>query len=472
MSAGGDKAGTGAKMWGGRFTERLDPFFDRFNQSLGFDVRLAPHDIATNRAWAGALGKAGVLGTADVQVIQESLDCVHGEWTRQGTQAFADHTTAEDIHTLMERLLEERVGDLARKLHTGRSRNDQVATDLKLYLRDAGNSIRRQITALMRTLVATATENAAVPMPGYTHLQRAQPITVGHHALAYVEMFSRDRARVESALQRMDTCPLGSGALAGTAFDIDRNAIAKDLDFRGGATRNSLDAVSDRDHACEIVFALSLVMVHLSRLAEDYIFFASHEAGFVTFGDAVATGSSLMPQKRNPDAMELIRGKCGRVLGALQGLLVTLKGLPLAYNKDMQEDKEGLFDALDTTWACLKIAATAVQAAEFHPEHCRDQCASGHLCATDLADLLVQQGVPFKDAHERVGRCVNRAVELGCELQDLPAEARAELLPEIADSLEDLLSVDAVLARRSAIGGTAPARVRAEVEYWQKELSG
>ena len=289
-----------AKMWGGRFSAGLDAFFEAFNQSLGFDVRLAPHDIAVNRAWAGALGKAGVLGTNDVQTIQESLDCVHGEWTKHGTQAFADHATAEDIHTLMEGLLEDRVGDLAKKLHTGRSRNDQVATDLKLYLRDAGNGIHKETTALMQALAATAADHASTPIPGYTHLQRAQPITVGHHALAYVEMFSRDRGRVENALQRMDTCPLGSGALAGTAFDIDREAIAQDLDFRGGATRNSLDAVSDRDHACEMLFALSMIMVHLSRLAEDYIFFASREAAYLEFTDQVATGSSLMPQKRNP----------------------------------------------------------------------------------------------------------------------------------------------------------------------------
>ncbi len=459
-----------AKMWCGRFSHTPHPFFELFNQSLSFDVRLAPHDIAVNRAWAGALGKAGVLATNDVQVIQESLDCVHGEWTKQGTQAFADHATAEDIHTLMEGLLEDRVGDLAKKLHTGRSRNDQVATDLKLYLRDAGNRIHQETTTLMRALVATADHHASTPIPGYTHLQRAQPITVGHHALAYVEMFSRDRARLENTLQRMDTCPLGSGALAGTAFDVDREAIAQALDFRGGATRNSLDAVSDRDHACEMLFALSLIMVHLSRLAEDYIFFASSEAGYLRFTDQVATGSSLMPQKRNPDAMELIRGKCGRVLGALQGLLVTLKGLALAYNKDLQEDKEGLFDALDTTWACLKVATTAVGSAHFDQDRCRQESSRGYLSATDLADLLVQQGVPFRDAHERVGRCVSKAIELGCELVDLPPDLRSKLLPELAGDLQGLLSVDAVLARRNAIGGTAPARVRAEVETWQREL--
>jgi len=460
-----------AKMWGGRFSEGLHPFFELFNQSLGFDVRLAPHDIAVNRAWATALGKASVLGANEVQVIQESLDCIHGEWTKQGTQAFRDHDTAEDIHTLVEALLADRVGDLAKKLHTGRSRNDQVATDLKLALRDAGNSIHKELTALIQALTATAIEHASTPIPGYTHLQRAQPITVGHHALAYVEMFSRDRGRVENALQRMDTCPLGSGALAGTAFDIDRDAIAKDLDFRGGATRNSLDAVSDRDHACEMLFALSLVMVHLSRLAEDYIFFASSETGFLTFSDSVSTGSSLMPQKRNPDAMELIRGKCGRVLAALHGLLITLKGLPLAYNKDLQEDKEGLFDALDTTWACLKVATIAVGSTQFDTEHCKAEAAKGYLNATDLADLLVQQGVPFRDAHERVGRCVNHAVELGCELQDLPENVCAELLPELAGDLRDLLSVDAVLARRKTLGGTAPERVLTEAKYWQQELS-
>lgn len=453
------------KMWGGRFSKALDPFFERFNQSLGFDIRLAPHDIAVNKAWATALGKAGVLTNHDVRVIHESLDCVRAEGTPQ------DHAHAEDIHTLTEALLEDRVGDLAKKLHTGRSRNDQVATDLKLYLKDAGSGIHQEITALMAALADTAARHASTPMPGYTHLQRAQPITVGHHALAYVEMLSRDRGRIENALQRMDTCPLGSGALAGTAFDIDREALAQELDFRGGPTRNSLDAVSDRDHATEILFALTLVMVHLSRLAEDYIFFGSSEAAFLSFGDAVSTGSSLMPQKRNPDAMELIRGKCGRVLGALQGLLVTLKGLPLAYNKDIQEDKEGLFDALDTTWACLKVAATAVRSAEFDTQRCQAAAATGYLCATDLADLLVQQGVPFRDAHERVGRCVNQAMELGCELQDLPVQVRNELLPEITGNLQDLLAVEAVLARRKTLGGTAPQRVQAEADFWKQELS-
>ncbi len=461
----------GNKMWGGRFAGELDPFFAMFNQSLGFDVRLAPHDIAVNRTWASALGKARVLSPSDVQVIQESLDCIREEWGRRGAAAFADHAAAEDIHTLMEALLSDRVGDLARRLHTGRSRNDQVATDLKLYLRDAGNGIREGITELMRALAQVATDHAATPIPGYTHLQRAQPITVGHHALAYVEMFSRDRGRLENALQRMDTCPLGSGALAGTALDIDREALARDLDFRGGATRNSLDAVSDRDHACELLFALTLVMVHLSRLAEDCIFFSTSEVGILTFGDAVATGSSLMPQKRNPDAMELIRGKCGRVLGALHGLLVTLKALPLAYNKDLQEDKEALFDALDTTWACLKVATTAVRAARIDTRRCRDEAQWGYLNATDLADLLVAKGVPFRDAHERVGRCVTRAAELGCELQDLPGHVRAELLPELDDDLGELLAVEAVLARRNTLGGTAPERVRAEATYWQQELT-
>ncbi|MCA8957967.1 MAG: argininosuccinate lyase, partial [Planctomycetes bacterium] len=362
-----------------------------------------------------------------------------------------------------------RVGDLAKKLHTGRSRNDQVATDLKLWLRDAVADLDTGLHALMAALVALAHRYAELPMPGYTHLQRGQPITVGHHALAYVEMLARDRARLEDAAARMDTCPLGSGALAGTAFEIDRKALAGALDF-AAATRNSLDAVSDRDHVCEVVFACSMVMVHLSRLAEDWIFFATFEAGFLQFGDAVATGSSLMPQKKNPDAMELLRGKTGRVAGSLQGLLMVLKGLPLAYDKDLQEDKEALFDAVDTTNACLRVAAVAVQHAEF-TERCRTAAGRGYLNATDVADLLVAAGVPFRDAHERTGTAVRRAIEHGVEIEELPAEQLAELLPELGSDLRQQLAVETVLRRRRVVGGTAPQRVRAEVKAWQNKLT-
>jgi argininosuccinate lyase len=309
-------------------------------------------------------------------------------------------------------------------------------------------------------------------MPGYTHLQRAQPITIGHHALAHVEALARDRDRLLDAFRRMDQCPLGSGALAGTTIAVDRAAISKQLGFSGGPTHNSLDAVAARDHLCELAFACAMTMTNLSRLAEDYVFFASHEAGFLRFGDAVSTGSSLMPQKRNPDAMELVRGKAGAVQGALMALLATVKGLPMAYNRDLQTDKETLLPAMLATEACLHIAALAVHDAEFDVAHCAAQAGRGYQNATDLADLLVGQGVPFRDAHGIVGAAVNRAIELGVELQDLPAGERQKLLPQLRFDLREALATRAVLDRRAATGGTAPGCVQAEVERWQAVLAG
>ena len=457
-----------SKLWGGRFHGAQDPAFESFNQSLRFDARLWREDIRGSIAWSRAIAAAGVLTEQECATIVAALAAIAAELERDPSPLQA--SDAEDIHSFVEDRLRAAVGDLSRKLHTGRSRNDQVATDLKLWLAGAAADIERSLAALVRALVELAERNAALPMPGYTHMQRAQPITVGHHLLAYVEMLARDRSRVADARWRMDTCPLGSGALAGTAFGVDRAALARALGFAGPA-HNSLDAVSDRDHACEIAFACSLALVHLSRFAEDWIFFATHEAGFLQLSDAVATGSSLMPQKKNPDSLELVRGKCARVLGDLHTLLVALKGLPLAYDKDLQEDKEALFDALDTTLACLEIATLVVQNARFDPDRCRGEAAIGYANATDLADLLVAQGVPFRSAHERTGAAVRAAIELGVELEHLPAHARAELLPELASvDLARELSVEAVLARRNCVGGTAPERVREEIAHWREEL--
>jgi argininosuccinate lyase len=332
-------------------------------------------------------------------------------------------------------------------------------------------ALDESLRGLASALADLAETHAALPIPGYTHLQRAQPITVGHHALAYVEMLARDRARLADAAARMDVSPLGCGALAGTAYPVDRAKLAAALGFREAA-RNSLDAVADRDFACEIAFACALATTHLSRFAEDWIFFATREAGFLELGDEVATGSSLMPQKKNPDGLELIRGKCGRVLGRLTGLLATLKSLPLAYDKDLQEDKEAIFECVDTARACLDVAAIAVRTARFREERCREAASTGYLNATDLADLLVKAGVPFRDAHERAGRAVRAAIELGVELEELSASARKELIPELAKlDLAKELSVEAVLARRSALGGTAPKRVLAEARAWKKKLA-
>ena len=457
-----------SKLWGGRFEGKLDPFFEDFNRSLGVDVRLLVADLHGSIAWARALGGAGVLTSTEVKKLTRALKAMLADIGKG--DPFTIESDAEDIHSWVEQELGKKVGELARKLHTGRSRNDQVATDLKLTLHAEAANFFDATTALMAALVDLAEAHADLPIPGYTHLQRAQPITVGHHALAYVEMLERDRDRLHDLIARMDSCPLGSAALAGCAFKIDRRALAKELGFTAGPTRNSLDAVSDRDHVLEFAFCCSTVMLHLSRLAEDYIFFASAEAGFAIFSDAVATGSSLMPQKKNPDAMELIRGKAGRTFGALQSLMVTMKGLPLAYNKDMQEDKEPLFDAINTTVACLTVAATAVSTLTFDAARCRAAASQGYLNATDLADLLVQAGIPFRDAHERAGQAVRRALELGVEIEDLPDDEQRSLFPEITMNLETALKVDKVLGRRKVIGGTAPARVRQQVRSWQKRL--
>ena len=457
------------QMWGGRFAGRLDPAFAEFQKSLPVDHVLAFADLEVNLAWSEALAQAGVFTAPELERVCAAIDDLAQHWAGHGVPA---GDPAEDIHSLVERELAARCGDLAKRIHTGRSRNDQVATDLRLFLRERIVGCLEGLQDVCTALVGKAHAHHDAPMPGYTHLQRAQPITIGHHALAHVEALARDRDRLLDAFRRMDQCPLGSGALAGTALAVDRDAIAKQLGFSGGPTHNSLDAVAARDHLCELAFACAMTMTNLSRLAEDYVFFASHEAGFVRFGDAVSTGSSLMPQKRNPDAMELVRGKAGRVQGALMALLATVKGLPMAYNRDLQTDKETLLPAMLETEACLHIAALAVQDAEFDVAHCAAQAGRGYQNATDLADLLVAQGVPFRDAHGIVGAAVNRAIELGVELQDLPADERQKLLPQLRFDLREALATRAVLDRRASTGGTAPGCVRAEVELWQAVLAG
>lgn len=458
-----------AKLWGGRFSGALHPVFERLNRSLPFDRRMVFEDLAGSAAWARGLVGAGVLTEDEGSQLGSALEAIADDLTRD--EAPIDASSAEDVHSFVEQEVVRRVGDLGKRLHTGRSRNDQVATDLKLHLRGALGHIDVAIRAAQRALVTLADAHAAAPLPGYTHLQRAQPVTFGHQCLAYVEMLARDADRLKSAAVRMDTCPLGSAALAGTAYPVDRQALASTLGFAAGPTRNSLDAVSDRDHVLEVVFACTTTMLHLSRLAEDWIFLASQEAGLLTFGDTVSTGSSLMPQKRNPDALELLRGKVGRVHGALTALITTTKGLPLAYDKDLQEDKEALFDALDTTRACLEVAALVAQDATFDAERARAACTVGHLDATDLADLLVRRGVPFREAHERVGAAVTAAIRSGVPLAELSAAARAEALPELEGvNLADELGTDALLARRDVIGGTAIVRVQAEVARWKQTL--
>lgn len=460
------------KLWGGRFEGAIDPRFDAFNRSFPFDQRLWREDIVGSIAWARALGRANVLTAEEATQLEQGLQAVKAEIERDPTVLTS--SDAEDVHAFVESRLAKHVGDLAKKLHTGRSRNDQVATDLRLWMRMAAVDLGVALTDVQQALVALAEPNAALPMPGYTHLQRAQPITVGHHLLAYVEMLERDSTRLVDLARRFEVCPLGSGALAGTAFAIDRAALAQDLGF-WSATHNSLDAVSDRDHTVELASACSLVLVHLSRFAEDWIFFTSQEAGFLHLSDSVATGSSLMPQKKNPDSLELLRGKAGRVFGRLQSLLVMQKGIPLAYDKDLQEDKEALFDCVDTTQACLEIAAIVVRNARFDADRCRSEAARGYLNATDLADLLVRAGVPFRSAHERAGELVRAALERAVEIEQLPADVWRKACPELAHmSPADFareLGVDAVLARRAVLGGTSPERVRAEIEAWKPLLT-
>ena len=456
------------KLWGGRFGSGLHPLFAEYQQSLADDHVLGFADLETNLAWSEALCAVGIFSDVEAQRIRDAIEALAAEWAEHGAPA---DDTAEDIHSLVERELVERCGELGKRIHTGKSRNDQVATDLRLYLRERMFAIVAAVDTVCAALVDKADRHGDAPMPGYTHLQRGQPITIGHHALAHAEALARDRERLIDGVARMDCCPLGSAALAGTTVQVDREALAERLDFTGGALRNSLDATSARDHLCELAFASAMTMTHLSRLAEDYVFFASFEAGFLRFGDAVSTGSSLMPQKRNPDAMELVRGKAAKVQGALTALLTTLKGLPMAYNRDLQTDKEILLPALDETEACLEVAALAVEHAEFDLEHCRRQADLGYLNATDLADLLVEAGVAFRDAHGLVGKAVDRAVELEVELHELPDTEQQALLPQLGTDWREALSLQAVLERRAALGGTAPQRVAAEVEQWRGRLA-
>lgn len=456
------------QLWGGRFQGSLDARFAAFQKSLPVDHVLAFADLRVNRVWSAALQRAGVFTSEELARVHAAIEDLERHWRAHGVPV---DDPAEDVHSLVERELVARCGDLGKRIHTGRSRNDQVATDLRLHLRERLLAIDAALLAVCHELLQQAERHAADPMPGYTHLQRAQPITIGHHALAHAEALLRDRDRLFAAGLRMDECPLGSGALAGTVLAIDRERLAEELGFRAGPTHNSLDATAARDHLAELAFVCASATTQLSRLAEDYIFFATQEARFLSFGDAVSTGSSLMPQKRNPDAMELVRGKCARVHGGLFALLGTMKGLPLAYNRDLQTDKETLLPLLAETEACLLVAALAVRHATFDVRRCAAEAERGYLNATDLADLLVAAGVPFRDAHGLVGKAVNRAVELGVELQDLPADEQRRLLPQLRVDLQKALAAPEVLARRDVLGGTAPARVRAEVARLRLRLA-
>lgn len=454
-------------LWGGRFTQAADSRFKAFNDSLRFDYRLAEQDIVGSIVWSKALVSVNVLSVQEQQQLEQALNHLLQSVQQDPEQILA--SDAEDIHSWVEQKLIEQVGDLGKKLHTGRSRNDQVATDLKLWCRDQGVHLLLALKTLQQQLVAVAAEHQATVLPGYTHLQRAQPVTFAHWCLAYLEMFERDESRLTDALARLNTSPLGSGALAGTAYAIDREVLAADLGFTR-ATRNSLDAVSDRDHVMELMSVASISMLHLSRLAEDMIFYTTGEAGFIELADTVTSGSSLMPQKKNPDALELIRGKTGRVYGALAGMMMTVKALPLAYNKDMQEDKEGLFDALDTWFDCLQMAGLCFDGIKVNAARTLEAAKQGYSNATELADYLVAKGIPFREAHHIVGVAVVAAIGKGVALEELSLAELQQFSPLIEQDVYPILTIESCLEKRCALGGVSPKQVAHALQQAQARV--
>jgi argininosuccinate lyase len=449
------------KAWSGRFAAGAHPIAERFTASLEFDRRLWPYDIQGSLAWARALARAGLLTSDEHDTIADGLARIRDELAA-GTFPFRPEL--EDIHINIERRLLELVGPAGGKLHTGRSRNDQIALDERLYLKDACDTTCDGLGAVQRALIGQAAQHLDVAMPGYTHLQRAQPILLAHHLLAYVFMLERDRGRLCAARTRTDVLPLGAAALAGTAFPIDRQALATDLGFAAVAP-NSLDAVSDRDYILEFLAAAAITGMHLSRLAADLTLWATAEFGFVEIADGFATGSSIMPQKKNPDVAELIRGKSGRLYGNLMAVLTIMKGLPLTYNSDMQEDKEPLFDSADTLAAMLTVLPPMLATLRFRPERMQRAAGENFATATDLADYLVRKGLPFRQAHEAVGRIVRHGLAAGRDLLELSVEELRQFSDLIGDDARDAMSVEASLRARAVTGGTAPDAVRAALAF-------
>ncbi len=454
-------------LWGGRFEAGPDAAFRALNDSLRFDHRLLVADLEGSIAWARAIARAGVLSAAECERLVGALNTLLGE-ARSNPRLAAD-ADDEDVHSYVERRLIEAVGDLGKKLHTGRSRNDQVATDLRLWTRDEIDGRVGELHECRRALIDFAEREKVTVVPGYTHLQRAQPILFAHWALAHQEMLERDSARLGDCRSRVNVLPLGSGALAGTTYAIDRAALARDLGF-DAPSRNSLDATADRDFAAETLFCAAQTAVHLSRLGEDLVLFASQEFGFVEMHDSVASGSSLMPQKKNPDACELLRGKAGRVVGALVSILTTMKGLPLAYNKDLQEDKEPLFDAMDTLSLSLRVVPRVLDTLKVRRERCREAALGGYANATELADYFVAKGVPFRDAHEMTGRLVRAAIARGVPLESLAIDELRAVAERIGPDVYAALTLEAGLARREIAGGTGPSAVSAAIEAARTRL--
>jgi argininosuccinate lyase len=444
-----------SKTWGGRFSEAPDRVALRFSQSVDVDSRLAREDIAGSIAHARMLGARGVISSEDAKAIAEGLAAIRAEIE---AGRFMWDPEKEDVHMNIEAALTARIGEAGARLHTGRSRNDQVATDLRLFTRAACESTGSLVDHLIAVIALRARGSADVLLPGYTHLQRAQPVRLAHHLHAWCEMLERDRGRLDDARRRLNRSPLGAGALATTTFPIDREMTAKELGF-DGVLANSLDAVSDRDFLVEVVAALANLAVHLSRIAEELVIWSTQEFGFVQMSDAFTTGSSMMPQKKNPDMAELVRGKTGRVIGDLVALLVMLKGLPLAYNRDLQEDKRPLFDAVDTTDACLEVLAGAIASARFDRERMRAALGSGFLEATEVADFLSDRGVPFRDAHHVAGRLVKLCVDRGSALRDLSLADYQAAHAAFDETVFDVLDPERAIERRDVVGGPAKARV-------------
>ena len=452
-----------SKLWGGRFSKATDEMVDDFNSSIRFDARMYAQDIEGSIAHATMLGKQGIIPQEDSALIVKTLAEIKTDIEAGKIEFEID---AEDIHMNIETILISRIGDVGKRLHTGRSRNDQVALDIRMYLRSEIDELSALLDELKAVILSIAEDNLDTIMPGYTHLQKAQPITLAHHVMAYFEMLRRDSERLSDCRKRLNIMPLGSGALAGTTYPLDREFVAKELGF-DGVTLNSLDGVSDRDFVCELAFDLSMLMTHLSRFSEEIILWSSHEFGFIELDDAYSTGSSIMPQKKNPDVAELVRGKSGRVFGSLMGLLTMMKGLPLAYNKDMQEDKEQIFDAIDTVKMCLPVFSKMLATMRVRRDAMLQGAKGGFTNATDVADYLVKHGLPFRDAHSVVGKMVAYCIEKSTVIDALSMEEFNGFSPLIEDDIYDEISLETCVNQRKLIGGPAIETIRSVIENYK-----
>lgn len=456
-----------AQLWGGRFTKETDQLVYSFNASISFDKRFYAQDIKGSIAHVMMLARQGILTDYEKDQIIQGLEGILDD-VECGRLEISDKY--EDIHSFVEATLIDRIGDPGKKLHTGRSRNDQVALDMKLYTRDEVHLLDNLVEGLLQAILSIMEDNIDTYMPGFTHLQKAQPITLAHHMGAYFEMFRRDHERLQDIYKRMNTCPLGSGALAGTTYPLDREYTARLLGFDGGPTLNSMDGVSDRDYLIELLSALSTIMMHLSRFSEEVIIWNSNEYQFVEIDDAYSTGSSIMPQKKNPDIAELVRGKTGRVYGALNAMLATMKGIPLAYNKDMQEDKEWVFDAIDTTKGCLVLFAGMIRTMEFRKGRMEKSAKNGFTNATDAADYLVNHGVPFRDAHGIVGQLVLTCIEKGISLDELPLEEYKEISEVFEEDIYEAINLETCVNKRITAGAPGRQAMEETIAYYRKYM--